>query len=50
MIINIPQPTTKNSTNRPLSNLADLLPVSPKAGNGKSKSKGESKKGRFQPY
>jgi len=49
-MIHILQPTTKNSTKRPLSSLNDLLPVSPKAGNGKSKSKGESKKGRFQPY
>lgn len=47
-MINIPQPTTKNSIKRPLSSLNDLLPVSPTKGKGKGK--GESKKGRFQPY
>jgi len=50
MIINMQQPTTTNSTKKPLSSLAELLPISPKVGNGKSKGKGESKKGRFQPY
>lgn len=49
LIITIPTAATTPST-RPLSSLDDLLPVSPKAGNDKSKVKGESKKGRFQPY
>lgn len=49
LIITIPTAATTPST-RKLSSLDDLLPVSPKAGNDKSKVKGESKKGRFQPY